>query len=77
MNITVSIRDDCTENIIQIDQRQELRVGLRILQQTGKTPYSGDPDFFRSEALRQTVSAYFTFQELGIFSGDVLTVIHD
>ena len=75
MNITVTFRDGSGENIIQIDQRQELWVGLRILQETGKTTYAASPDFFRSEALGKVVSAYLSFEDLGIFSGDILTAI--
>ncbi len=75
MHITVTFKDSSSENIIQIDQRQELRVGLRVLQETGKTSYAASPDFFRSEALGKVVSAYRSFEDLGIFSGDILTVI--
>lgn len=73
MNITVTYRTPDGENIVQIDRRQEIGAGLAILKKTGKTPYLGMPDFFRSYSLRQMVSAYCTFEELNIFSGDILT----
>ena len=72
MNITVTYKTPEYENIVQIDRRQEIDAGLSVLQETGKTNYSGEPGFFRSYSLRQMVSAYCTFEELDIYSGDIL-----
>lgn len=77
MNITVTYRTPMGENIVQIDRRQELGAGLRILQETGKDMFFEKPDFFRSYSLGKMVSAYCTFEELGIYSGDVLSVEDD
>lgn len=74
MNITVTYKTPANENIVQIDRRQEIGAGLHILQETGKDTYLGEPDFFRSYTLGQMVSAYCTFEELSIYSGDVLSV---
>ena len=75
MNITVTIKDPCCENIIQIDRLQQIKAGLDILQETGKTAYMGKPTFYKSEALGMIVSAYLSFEDLGIYSGDILSVI--
>ena len=77
MNITVTYRTPMGENIVQIDRRQELGAGLRILQETGKDMFFEKPDFFHSYSLGKMVSAYCTFEELGIYSGDVLSVEDD
>lgn len=74
MNITVTYKTPVSENIVQIDRRQEIGAGLKILQETGKDMYIGKPDFFRSYTLGRMVSAYCTFEELGIYSGDVLSI---
>ena len=74
MNITVTYRTPMGENIVQIDRRQELAAGLRILQETGKDLFFEKPAFFRSYTLGKMVSAYCTFEELGIYSGDVLSI---
>lgn len=80
MNITVTYRTEADQenrdNIVQIDQRQELGAGLLVLQETGKAATSDRPDFFRSDSLGQLVSAYCTFEELGIYSGDVLSPLN-
>ncbi len=72
MYITVSYKDGFNENIIQIDRRQEIGAGLKILQETGRSKYQGSPDFFLSKQLMKTVSAYCTFEESEIYSGDDL-----
>lgn len=76
MNITITYKNGEEENIVQIDQRQEVEAGLRILQETGKSSVIGKPDFFRSDNLGNIVSAYCTFEELGVFSGDIISTIN-
>ena len=78
MNITVTYKTATDqERIVQIDQRQEVCAGLRVLQESGKLPQLIRPDFFRSDSLGKVISAYCTFEELGIYSGDVLSPIVD
>lgn len=73
MNVSVTYRAPDGDFHLQIDPKQEIQAGLRILQATGKTDFKGTPDFFRSIALRRMVSAYCTFEDLGIYSGDILS----
>lgn len=75
MNITVTYKTPTDERIIQIDRRQDILSGLTVLEQTGVLAFDGKPDFFHSKSLGRIVSAYCSFEELGIYSGDVLSVI--
>ena len=73
MNITVTYKTaENKESIVQIDRGQELCAGLLVLQETGHVPLGSKPDFFRSGSLGKVVSAHCTFEELGIYSGDIL-----
>ncbi len=75
MNITVTYKTKNSENIVQIDQKQEVIAGLNILRETGKTKYKKDVDFMRSESLGKVISVHCSFEQLGIFSGDVISSI--
>ena len=73
MNITVTYRLTDGDFHVQIDPGQEICSGLFALQETQRTSFKDKPDFFRSFSLRRMVSAYFTFEEAGIYSGDILS----
>ena len=60
---------------IRIDNQQKISVGLQTLRESARMAQGTAPDFFRSCVRERLVSAYKTFEEEGIFDGDILTAI--
>ncbi|MCL1873210.1 MAG: hypothetical protein FWF85_03745 [Clostridiales bacterium] len=70
INLTIETLDGRQD--IRIDSEQKIGSGLFILRQSGKLPSGPAPDYFHSLLNQNLVSAFKTFQEEGIFDGDVL-----
>jgi len=75
MYITVTLQYKDKAFDISLDNRQKLTVGLQTLQDNQKVSYEKEPDFYRSEMQKRVVSAYRTFEDEQIASGDKLTAI--
>jgi hypothetical protein len=72
MFITITLKVGTGKADIRIDNRQRIGVALSILRESGKLLSGGTPDFYRSKLGEKLVSAYKTFNEEGIFDGDIL-----
>jgi len=75
MFINITMEADGNRRDIRIDSEQKIRDGLMVLRQSGKLPMGAFPDYFRSHLNQRAVSAYKTFSEEGVFSGDILSAI--
>jgi len=75
MFITVTVRQGDLTKDIRIDSEQKIGMCLKVLREAGKIPNGEDPTYFRSELCEKLVSAYRTFQDEGIYDGDVLTAV--
>jgi len=75
MYITVTLQYKDKAFDISLDNRQKLTVGLQTLKDNQKVSYEKEPDFYRSEMQKRVVSAYRTFADEQIASGDKLTAI--
>jgi len=75
MFITITIETMGYGADIRIDARQKIYEGLKVLRESGKLPLGASPDFFRSCVKESLVSAYKTFEEEGIFDGDILVTV--
>ena len=74
MFITITIEVESKRFDVRIDQEQKVQEAVQALQAAGKCRGLGS-DFYKSMANRKAISAYQTFQEQGIFSGDLLISI--
>ncbi len=73
ITITVKIRDE--EFDIKIDNRQKIYVLLEILNEGLGLSCKVFPLFYKSHENKRIVSAYSTFEQSEIYSGDVLEAI--
>ena len=73
ITITLKIGDDKID--IRIDSEQKISVGLEVLRESGKMIGGKMPSYFRSKQRERLVSTYRTFQDEGIYDGDVLEAI--
>ena len=73
INITIEIGG--ARRDIRIDSEQIIKEGLIVLRQSGKLPMGTTPDYYHSRLNQKPVSAYKTFDEEGVFEGDILTAI--
>jgi len=76
MFINITIENEGIRRDIRIDNEQKIKEGLEVLRQSGKLPMGKAPDYFRSRLNQKPVSAYKTFEEEGVFDGDILSVIN-
>jgi len=60
---------------IRIDSEQKIGAALLVLRQSGKLPPGPTPDYYHSRLNQNLVSAFKTFQEEGIFDGDILRAL--
>ncbi len=74
MYITVTITTTEQQYHIQIDNKQRVAAGIEILAATGKTT-AKPVDYYRSKMQKRIVSAYNTFEQEHIQSGDELTLL--
>lgn len=75
MYITVTLQYKDKAFDISLDDRQKLNVGLQTLRDNQKVSYEKEPAFYRSEMQKRVVSAYRTYEEEQIASGDKLIAI--
>lgn len=75
MYITVTVKIKSIYYDIKIDRRQKIYVALEILKSSGNTSVQFIPAFYKSYQNQRIVSAYNTFEQSKIYSGDVLEAI--
>jgi|GEM_PF-5543025 len=77
MYITITVKINDAEYNIKIDNRQKIYVLLEILKESGSCVCDIFPTFYKSHQNKDIVSAYNTFEQSEINSGDVLEAILD
>jgi hypothetical protein len=77
MYITITIQIEEFEYNIRIDRRQKVYMAQKILAESGNSFASALPDFYKSKQTNRIISAYNTFEEAGIYTGDILEAIAD
>lgn len=60
---------------ISVDSRQKIMAVYTTLYEAGRIKSSEVWDWYRSDAGKCMVSAHRTFEEEGIYSGDILTAV--
>lgn len=73
--ITVTLYFSSGEYHLKIDPRQNITSAFLILREKGMLPQMREPDFYFSTLRRRMVSAYRTFEEQEIYTGDKLWAI--
>lgn len=73
MYITISIIINDKNYDIRVDNRQRIYECIKILKSKIRSIDDTDIHFFKSYINNRTVSKYLTFEEAGIFSGDILS----
>jgi len=73
INITIEIGG--ARRDIRIDSEQKIKEDLIVLRQSGKLPMGTAPDYYRSRLNQKPVSTHKTFDEEGVFEGDILTAL--
>lgn len=75
MYITLTVCFDEKQFNISVDSRQAIMAVYKTLYEAGRIKLLKIPDWYRSDAKECMVSAYRTFQEEKVYSGDILTAI--
>lgn len=75
MYITITIEIDNKSYDISIDAGQKISAAFAVLSEAGYIKKKEMPYWCRSRMRGCLVSAYRTFEEEGIFGGDILTVV--
>lgn len=75
MYITITIRINNVDYNIKIDNRQKIYMALKILMESGACNITVLPDFYKSVQKKKIISAYNTFEEAGIYTGDILDAV--
>ena len=70
INLTIETIDGRYD--IRIDSEQKVGSGLFVLRQSGRLPPGPIPYYYHSCLNQNLVSAFRTFQEEGIYDGDIL-----
>ncbi len=73
MYITISIIINDKNYDIRVDNRQRIYECIKILKSRIRSIDDTDIHFFKSYINNRAVSKYLTFEEAGIFSGDILS----
>lgn len=73
ITITIVINDKSYD--IRVDNRQKIYECIKILKSRIRSIDDTDINFFKSYIQNRTVSKYFTFEEAGIFGGDILSAV--
>lgn len=74
MFINITIEFDNKQYDLSLDSRQRIHIAVEILMRYLKVP-TLPVTFYRSKMQGKVISAYQTFQEANIHSGDLLSVI--
>jgi len=74
MYITITITAFNKSHDVQIDNRQQIRAAAEILQETGRLPFYSIA-YYRSRTQQRIVSAFNTFEQENIQTGDELSQI--
>jgi len=72
MYITITLRIKNCDYTIQIDRRQKIYIALETLKKSGQCLLEVFPVCYKSLQMQKIVSAYCTFQEANIYTGDVM-----
>lgn len=75
MYITVTIVINDKSYDIRVDNRQKICECIKILKSRIRSINDTDINFFKSYIHNRTVSKYLTFEEAGIFGGDILSAV--
>ncbi len=75
MYITVTIVINDKSYDIRVDNRQKIYECIKILKSRIRSIDDTDIYFLKSYIHNQTVSKYLTFEEAGIFGGDILSAV--
>ncbi len=75
MYITVTIVINDKSYDIRVDNRQKIYKCIKILKSRIRSINDTDINFFKSYIHNRTVSKYLTFEEAGIFGGDILSAV--
>lgn len=75
MYITVTIVINDKSYDIRVDNRQKIYECIKILKSRIRSINDTDINFFKSYIYNRTVSKYLTFEEAGIFGGDILSAV--
>lgn len=75
MYITVTIVINDKSYDIRVDNRQKIYECIKILKSRIRSINDTDINFFKSYIHNRTVSKYLTFEEAGIFGGDILSAM--
>ncbi len=75
MYITVTIVINDKSYDIRVDNRQKIYECIKILKSRIRSINDTDINFFKSYIHNRTVSKYLTFEEAGIFGGDILSAV--
>lgn len=75
MYITVTIVINDKSYDIRVDNRQKIYECIKILKSRIGSINDTDINFFKSYIHNRTVSKYLTFEEAGIFGGDILSAV--
>ena len=72
--ITITMTFGSASFDVQVDCRQKIEAVAKVFEQKGSASFE-DVCFYRSRMQNRTVSAFNTFEEEGIFTGDELVAI--
>ncbi len=72
MYITITLRIKNCDYTIQIDRRQKIYIALETLKKSGQCFLEVFPVYYKSLQMQKIVSAYYTFQEANIYTGDIM-----
>lgn len=75
MYITITVKIKSIDYDIKIDRRQKIYVALEMLKSSGNTSIQYIPTFYKSYQNQRIVSAYNTFEQSKVYSGDILEAI--
>ena len=75
MYITITLRIKDYDYTIKIDCRQKIYIALETLKKSGQCLLDIFPVFYKSLQMQKVVSAYCTFQEANIYTGDIMQAI--
>lgn len=75
MYITVTIVINDKSYDIRVDNRQKIYECIKILKSRIRSINDTDINFFKSYIHNRIVSKYLTFEEAGIFGGDILSAV--
>lgn len=72
MYITITLKIQDYDYTIKIDCRQKIYIALETLKKSGQCILDIFPVCYKSLQMQKIVSAYCTFQEANIHTGDII-----